>query len=367
MDLVLTAVELVEGLGAAALRAAADACAPTADDVAAVRGFAAARGASGGYADFVYRAAAGAAPDAPLPFARGSFWRRGNVLGGGALDGAAAAGRRRRRRGDDAAAACARGDNTRRGAGRNDDVVEATLNRGPNRRPLKFAVATGFRNVQRVVAALQRAGPAPAYDFVELLACPVPSPARASLFSSNPNPSVRTCHGGARALFHRPAPPLFATREQLLSARGFSRRVFLVAAGALRAAHTRRRAARTAAGCRGRPARTAPRRRRASRACRTRTRGRAGRGLDRFLLLLLSRGRIFPLDVGRSRSDAAKNRRVRPQVPRGASRRPAMRRGRRRTRRRAAAAPHAVPPRAGARGDAELGRRGEQVVSFFDV
>ena len=54
--------------------------------------------------------------------------------------------------------------------GRNNDVVECTLER-EGLRPLKFAIATGFRNVQRVVAALKRTKPQ--YDFVELLACPV--------------------------------------------------------------------------------------------------------------------------------------------------------------------------------------------------
>ena len=49
-------------------------------------------------------------------------------------------------------------------------MVEATLERS-GLRPLKFAIATGFRNVQRVVAALKRTKPQ--YDFVELLACPV--------------------------------------------------------------------------------------------------------------------------------------------------------------------------------------------------
>jgi len=53
--------------------------------------------------------------------------------------------------------------------GRNADVVEAVLER-EGRRPLKFAIATGFRNVQRVTAALKRT--TPQYDFVELLACP---------------------------------------------------------------------------------------------------------------------------------------------------------------------------------------------------
>ena len=85
------------------------------------------KAASGGYADFVYRCISGREPE----------WQRG----------------------------------------RNNDVVEATLER-EGLRPLKFAIATGFRNVQRVVAALKR--PTPAYDFVELLACPVRIPRRQS-------------------------------------------------------------------------------------------------------------------------------------------------------------------------------------------
>ncbi len=95
---------------------------PTEADARDTRVHANSRAASGGYADFVYRCISGSEPE----------WKRG----------------------------------------RNNDVVECTLER-EGLRPLKFAIATGFRNVQRVVAALKRTKPQ--YDFVELLACPVRS------------------------------------------------------------------------------------------------------------------------------------------------------------------------------------------------
>ena len=120
VSLVLTLAEFVEAIGAD--RLAATQSIPTEADARDTRVHAHSKAASGGYADFVYRCVAGREPE----------WQRG----------------------------------------RNNDVVEATLER-PGLRPLKFAIATGFRNVQRVVAALKRTKPQ--YDFVELLACPVRS------------------------------------------------------------------------------------------------------------------------------------------------------------------------------------------------
>ena len=129
VDLVLTAQELWDVLTEAALRdALADAMDDDDDDDATVEDVAAAPfAASGGFAEAAYRAAAGAslAAGAPVPFKRE----------------------------------------------KNDDFVAAKLDRGPGLKPLVFAVATGFRNVQRVTSQLKK-GTCP-YDFVELLACPV--------------------------------------------------------------------------------------------------------------------------------------------------------------------------------------------------
>ena len=120
ISLVLTLTEFVEAIGADRLEATQ--AIPTEADARDTRVHAQSQAASGGYADFVYRCVGGKEPE----------WKRG----------------------------------------RNNDVVECTLERD-GLRPLKFAIATGFRNVQRVVAALKR--PKPQYDFVELLACPVRS------------------------------------------------------------------------------------------------------------------------------------------------------------------------------------------------
>jgi iron only hydrogenase large subunit-like protein len=125
ISLVLTLTEFVEAIGADRLEATQ--AVPTEADARDTRVHAQSQAASGGYADFVYRCVAGREPE----------WKRG----------------------------------------RNNDVVECTLER-EGLRPLKFAIATGFRNVQRVVAALKRTKPQ--YDFVELLACPVRSPRRQS-------------------------------------------------------------------------------------------------------------------------------------------------------------------------------------------
>lgn len=128
VDLVLTAQELWDVLTEDALRdALADAMDDDDDDAATVEDVAAAPfAASGGFAEAAYRAAAGAslAAGAPVPFKRE----------------------------------------------KNDDFVAAKLDRGPGLKPLVFAVATGFRNVQRVTSQLKK-GTCP-YDFVELLACP---------------------------------------------------------------------------------------------------------------------------------------------------------------------------------------------------
>ena len=125
VSLVLTLAEFVEAIGADRLEATQ--AVATEDDLRDTRVHAHSKAASGGYADFVYRCVSGREPE----------WQRG----------------------------------------RNNDVVEATLER-EGLRPLKFAIATGFRNVQRVVAALKRTKPQ--YDFVELLACPVRVPRRQS-------------------------------------------------------------------------------------------------------------------------------------------------------------------------------------------
>ena len=125
ISLVLTLTEFVEAIGADRLETTQ--AVPTEADARDTRVHAQSQSVSGGYADFVFRCVSGREPD----------WQRG----------------------------------------RNNDVVEATLER-PGLRPLKFAIATGFRNVQRVVAALKRTKPQ--YDFVELLACPVRIPCRQS-------------------------------------------------------------------------------------------------------------------------------------------------------------------------------------------
>ena len=125
ISLVLTLAEFVEAIGADRLEATQSI--PTEADARDTRVHAHSKAASGGYADFVYRCVGGKEPE----------WQRG----------------------------------------RNNDVVECVLERD-GLRPLKFAIATGFRNVQRVVAALKRTKPQ--YDFVELLACPVRIPCRQS-------------------------------------------------------------------------------------------------------------------------------------------------------------------------------------------
>lgn len=117
VSLVLTLSEFVEAIGAD--RLASSSVLPSPEDVRDTRVHAHDRASSGGYADFVFRCLSSAEPE----------WKRG----------------------------------------RNADVVEAVLER-EGLRPLKFAIATGFRNVQRVTAALKRT--TPQYDFVELLACP---------------------------------------------------------------------------------------------------------------------------------------------------------------------------------------------------
>ena len=125
ISLVLTLTEFVEAIGADRLEATQ--AVPTEADARDTRVHAQSQAASGGYADFVYGCVAVAS-------------RSGSAVG--------------------------------------TMMWSNALSKREGLRPLKFAIATGFRNVQRVVAALKRTKPQ--YDFVELLACPVRSPRRQS-------------------------------------------------------------------------------------------------------------------------------------------------------------------------------------------
>ena len=165
VDLVLTAQELWDVLTEDALRDALADAMDDDDDDATVEDVAAAPfAASGGFAEAAYRAAAGAslAAGAPVPFRRE----------------------------------------------KNDDFVAAKLDRGPGLKPLVFAVATGFRNVQRVTSQLKK-GTCP-YDFVELLACPVRVAASFVLKEILRAPS---CHGGVYAFSVASPRPSSAPQE----------------------------------------------------------------------------------------------------------------------------------------------------------
>lgn len=120
VDLVLTARELVDALGLCLLRDSLPRGAADPADADECRGTATENGASGGYADFVVRSLSGSAPE----------FRKV----------------------------------------RNADFLEAEFAVPGRAKPLRVAIATGFRNVQRVATALKRG--TCAYDFVELMACP---------------------------------------------------------------------------------------------------------------------------------------------------------------------------------------------------